>query len=181
MVENKPDIIGVFGNEGAIINRKGRYYWCRCPLHDEKTPSCKIDAEKQTFYCFGCCRGGDVITFVEMLHDLSFDGALAYLGMIGNESRKCKPAKRAPDLIRLFKNFIRKEYLQRCIKVVHLYEFHQKSIRAPFTDEATAFLYSEIISTLPQIEHELDILWEGSCEDKLSFFKEIVENEKKKN
>lgn len=32
-----------------------------CPLHDEDTPSMRFYEETNTFYCFGCRRGGDTI------------------------------------------------------------------------------------------------------------------------
>lgn len=41
-----------------------------CPFHKEKTPSFII--YPKSFYCFGCGEGGDIITFVEKLFDLSF-------------------------------------------------------------------------------------------------------------
>lgn len=37
------------------------YEWCKCPLHDEDTPSFKYYPETNTFYCFGCNTGGDII------------------------------------------------------------------------------------------------------------------------
>src|SRR5881397_3582684 len=43
-----------------------------CPFHQEKTPSFSIDAAKSLFYCFGCGKGGDVITLVSELESLSF-------------------------------------------------------------------------------------------------------------
>lgn len=33
-----------------------------CPLHDEDTPSCRYYADTESFYCFGCQKGGDVIS-----------------------------------------------------------------------------------------------------------------------
>ena len=33
----------------------------RCPLHDETTPSFKYFSDTETFFCFGCERGGTVI------------------------------------------------------------------------------------------------------------------------
>ena len=32
-----------------------------CPLHDEDTPSCRYYEATESFYCFGCQKGGDVI------------------------------------------------------------------------------------------------------------------------
>ena len=35
-----------------------------CPIHGEKTPSCKIYHNTNSFYCFGCHKGGSPIDFV---------------------------------------------------------------------------------------------------------------------
>jgi DNA primase len=50
-----------------------------CPLHRETHPSFYVNARKNLFYCHGCARGGDLIRFVEFLHDLSFHQSVAYL------------------------------------------------------------------------------------------------------
>lgn len=44
--------------------RVGRNGMCRCPFHDDKTPSMKAD---RRFHCFGCGADGDVIDFVSRL------------------------------------------------------------------------------------------------------------------
>jgi len=36
--------------------------WAQCPLHDEDTPSFKFFEETNSYYCFGCRSGGDIIT-----------------------------------------------------------------------------------------------------------------------
>jgi DNA primase len=50
-----------------------------CPLHADRKPSFLVDPGKNLFYCYGCGRGGDVIRFAEIYHDLKFPQALALL------------------------------------------------------------------------------------------------------
>lgn len=50
-----------------------------CPFHDEKTPSFHVRPSVGMYHCFGCGEGGDVITFVQNLHHLSFVEAVEML------------------------------------------------------------------------------------------------------
>jgi DNA primase len=50
-----------------------------CPLHPDRKPSFLVDAGKSLFYCYGCGRGGDVIRFAELYHQVKFPQALALL------------------------------------------------------------------------------------------------------
>ena len=52
---------------------------CCCPFHAEKTPSFFIYENTQSFYCFGCGVGGDVITFIEKIENLSYVEAVKFL------------------------------------------------------------------------------------------------------
>lgn len=59
--------------------RRGRNYVCNCPFHSEKTPSCTIFPDTQSFYCFGCGAGGDVITWIRRIENLEFSDAVKLL------------------------------------------------------------------------------------------------------
>jgi DNA primase len=50
-----------------------------CPLHSDHKPSFLVDPSKGLFYCYGCGRGGDVIRFAELYHQVKFPQALALL------------------------------------------------------------------------------------------------------
>jgi DNA primase len=50
-----------------------------CPLHPDHKPSFLVDPVKSLFYCYGCGRGGDVIRFAELYHQVKFPQALALL------------------------------------------------------------------------------------------------------
>lgn len=54
-----------------------------CPFHDERTPSFRFwhyDNDKpDTFYCFGCCKGGNVISYVMYSFGKSPDESFQYI------------------------------------------------------------------------------------------------------
>jgi DNA primase len=50
-----------------------------CPLHGDRQPSFLVDTNKDLFYCYGCGRGGDVIRFAELYHQVKFPQAVAWL------------------------------------------------------------------------------------------------------
>jgi DNA primase len=50
-----------------------------CPLHADHKPSFLVDPNKNLFHCYGCRRGGDIIRFVELYHQVKFPEAVALL------------------------------------------------------------------------------------------------------
>ena len=50
-----------------------------CPFHAEKTPSMMVYTNTQSFYCFGCGAGGDVISFIMKIENLEYIDALKFL------------------------------------------------------------------------------------------------------
>ena len=74
----RSDIVEVVGSY-VQLKRKGRLYSGLCPFHNEKTPSFYVYPETQSFYCFGCGAGGDVITFVKKINALSYPEAVKML------------------------------------------------------------------------------------------------------
>ncbi len=77
-VRSRNDIVDVVGMY-AHLTKKGNSYWCCCPFHGEKTPSFCVTPSKQMFYCFGCHKGGNAITFVMDYENMSFTEAVKLL------------------------------------------------------------------------------------------------------
>ena len=81
------DIDRVVSFYGYEPNRQG---FVNCPFHSERTASLKIYPKSNSFYCFGCGAGGDVIDFVRLLYGLDFGQACLRLesdfGLVGGQS-----------------------------------------------------------------------------------------------
>jgi DNA primase len=61
------------------LRRRGRIATGLCPFHSEKSPSFTVYPENQSFYCFGCGAGGDVITFIRRIENLEYVEAVRFL------------------------------------------------------------------------------------------------------
>ncbi len=75
--QNNP-IDSVMSSYVSLI-RRGRNCVCLCPFHSEKSPSCTVYLDNNSFYCFGCGTGGDVITFVMKIENLDYVEAIKFL------------------------------------------------------------------------------------------------------
>ena len=68
-------IIGSYVN----LRRRGRTLSGLCPFHSEKSPSFTVYPENQSFYCFGCGAGGDVISFIRRIENLDYMESIRFL------------------------------------------------------------------------------------------------------
>ena len=69
------DVISSYVN----LKRAGSNYQGLCPFHSEKTPSFTVFPNTETFHCFGCGAGGDVISFIMRAENLEYPGAVEFL------------------------------------------------------------------------------------------------------
>ena len=77
-LKDKNDITDVVSSY-VSLKRAGRLYSGRCPFHNEKTPSFYVYPDTQSFYCFGCGCGGEVITFIKKIENLDYIDAVKLL------------------------------------------------------------------------------------------------------
>lgn len=72
------DIASFIGSY-VSLRKRGNDLVGLCPFHTEKTPSFHVHPDKGFFKCFGCGAGGDIITFLSKLENLSFPDAVRVL------------------------------------------------------------------------------------------------------
>ena len=73
------NIVDVVGLRTSLRKGSGARYMGRCPFHDERSPSFSVNADLNVYHCFGCGKGGDVVTFVRETEGLDFVGAIEWL------------------------------------------------------------------------------------------------------
>lgn len=97
------DVVGLLG--GVQLVKEGKRYKTHCPLYghpgDDSTPSLMVYPDSNSFFCYGCQQGGDVIRFAELLRPRrSFSDAcetlLACMGYPVERYRKSA----APDVVK---------------------------------------------------------------------------------
>ncbi len=132
-VKEKNDIVEVISDYIELKGGHGRWKGL-CPFHNEKTPSFSVNEVGQYYKCFGCQKGGDVISFIQEIEKADFSDAVKFLAkraMISlPEEKKLSQEERekrqqnntilevnlaAAKLFRkyLFENAIPKEYFKK--------------------------------------------------------------------
>ena len=77
-VKDAAQIVDIIG-ECVSLKRAGANMKGLCPFHAEKTPSFMVNPARQSFHCFGCGEGGDVLSFMMKYYNLTFPETLKQL------------------------------------------------------------------------------------------------------
>lgn len=158
---------------GIPVSRNGM---ARCPFHDDKNPSMKVD---RRFHCFGCQTDGDVIDFTSLLFDLSSKEAALKLAedfSVGFDAGRHDPPDRKPVRMKIREEQRYHQAEQKCFLVLcdylHLLE-HWKIEYAPKQPEDTWHpLFVEALQQQCYIEYLLDILLTGSIVERAALIAE---------
>ena len=122
-----------------------------CPPHPDHQPSFLVDSTKSLFYCYGCGRGGDVIRFAELYHQVKFPQALALL----RQWRGLAP------LLQQAADFYRMQLHRYGEAVAYL---HQRGIRSPALIEHMQIGYAPggcLRGWLTQLGYPLEVLYQS--------------------
>ena len=100
-VVDASNIVEVVGLRTSLRKSSGTRYMGRCPFHEERSASFSVNSDLNLYHCFGCGKGGDVVTFVRETEGLDFVGAIEWLAerfRIPLEYEESSPAgRRGPE------------------------------------------------------------------------------------
>lgn len=132
-VRESTDIVGLI-SEHLALKRVGRRYQGLCPFHQEKSPSFSVNPEMGLFYCFGCSKSGDAITFVREIEHLDFVQAVERLAQRANITLRYDDHNQS-------KERGRKERLHEAVQAAIDF-YHQRLLSAPDAGPGRSFLRS---------------------------------------
>lgn len=137
---------------GLPVNRSGM---ARCPFHNDRNPSMKVD---DRFYCFGCHASGDVIDFTARLFGISLKDAAKKLAEdFGIDPRP--PAQ--SDIPNCYAEPPR-DRERLCICVLRDYLRHLRIWQLRYRPEKPGDpihpRFAEAMKALPTVNHLLDCL-----------------------
>lgn len=170
----KPDIVSTLEKEGIVFKEKNKSLWTLCPLHSEKTPSFKVDPERQTFYCFGCHEHGDVIAFIQKFKGLSFKEALSYLGISTGRPtpeaiKKIRQEKHKRELIKGFREWCNDYHNDLCRLYRTLQKAKSKAKTIKEVEALSKFYHKETLWI-----YQIEILLSNDDEAKFNLYREVA-------
>ncbi len=117
-IKSRLDVADIVGEYVTLKPAGSGSFKANCPFHQEKTPSFYVNRPRQSWHCFGCDLGGDLISFVQKIEGLDFPEALALLAQkAGVELPQFDPQlssdkRRLYDITELASKFYRSFLLQ---------------------------------------------------------------------
>lgn len=136
--------------------KPNRQNYIPCPFHAEKTASLKLYDD--SFYCFGCGTGGDLIKFVQLYFNISFAQALVRinsdfrLGLSNKKPVYSRPIKREPTPAELYEI----EYNEKWAEY-HELLWARKKLKPKSDDEALNPLFVKSLQKLEHLQAWLDM------------------------
>lgn len=116
-IKSRLDVADLVGEYLQLKPAGSGSFRALCPFHQEKTPSFYVNRPRQSWHCFGCDQGGDVISFVQRMEGMDFPEALHFLAqktgveLPSFDARASSEKKRLQEVNDLASRFFRSQLL----------------------------------------------------------------------
>jgi DNA primase len=157
---NITEIIGQYTD----LKGRGDQHMGLCPFpdHNEKSPSFSVSESKQLYHCFGCKKGGNILTFLKDYSGLSFVEAVEYLANRASLELP-KPTDQPNAKPRVSQDV--KKQMQRANRFAAVF-YHQKLKSLPKNHKLRAYLQKRKLT--PEIIEEFRLGYAPEAWDELT-------------
>ena len=138
-LKSEVSLVRLMESQGFELKKHGKDYVCRCPFHNDKTPSLVVSPSNNLWNCLGACGvGGSVIDWVIKREGVSFRRAVEILQHdLGLITEKHEPVKYATTK-QLSSSLVAERDEQKALQQV--IEFYHETLKT--CPEATQYLES---------------------------------------
>lgn len=174
IVKERAEILNVANYFNIKLNRAWKGL---CPFHKEKTASFSINPKKQIWKCFGCGKGGDVISLVQELLNCNAYESAKHINQICNcgvdfDSRVNKydieKYNQKQKIKEEFKTWLNNAYDILSDYYKQIMKLYNEANKVDYFDNME---FVEACMQKDKIEAWLDILFNGTDEEKIWFWK----------
>lgn len=167
-IKQNLNLIDVAKFYGIEVSRSG---FTSCLFHNERTPSLKLYSDH--FYCYGCCKSGDVISLVaQRLNVSQFESAKIIMNDFHLSSEEIKVTVK-PQIQLSYS-----EWERQTIRLLNKYLDYLKNFERTYApkdeNEPINNIWVESLHKQPLIEYYLDILTFEPLEVRQAFLKKYV-------
>ncbi len=141
-IKTRLDVADVIG-EYLPLKAAGSNAWkANCPFHQERTPSFYVSRTRQSWHCFGCDTGGDIISFVEKIEGMEFREALELLAQKAGVELPKFDKEKASQKQRLVEiNELAARFFRSVLSTLPQAEVARKYLEKRGVDDLTADLF----------------------------------------
>ena len=194
-IKNNILIKDVCDKLGIMTKRTGNDFICSCIFHSETNPSMHIRSDKNTFYCYGCGKSGDLFTIIKQKLNCSLQECVEWIektypwvleekpDFYGNESENRKKSgyeiayetyadMNETEILRMQEYAKKRKYNVKFLSERGIFFASGRKLCDTFIKKADAFIEEMdllqdvyLIKPLPLGKGHIDVHYKDFCED----------------
>ena len=142
-LKNEVSMVRLMESQGFELKKHGKDYICRCPFHNDKTPSLVVTPSNNLWNCLGACgEGGSIIDWVMKREGISFRRAVEILqndiGLISDNQQGQTKVVKTSTTKQLSSSLVAEKDEQQALKRV--IDFYHETLKQ--SPEVTDYLES---------------------------------------